>query len=120
MLYTVTAFDAQLWAIPMLWKDGEGTMLSVGAANNIMTEQQLVSTKARPDSSISEFYIANPVDGNSESVEGLFNLFRVFYDELSLSMLVDHWAQIGAEDQLVSGTGTVHECLKMLETFENA
>merc|ERR1719273_1658880 len=76
-------------------------MIPVGASNNIMSTRSLNSTKARPDSSIPELYIVNPVDGNSESVEGLFNLFRVFYDDVSLDMLVTHWMEIGAEDQLL-------------------
>jgi len=97
----VTAFGDQLWSIPMLWKDGEGTMVPVGAENNIMSDAQLVSTKARPDSSVSEYYLVNPVDGVSESEQGLSNYFRVFYDEMSLNMLLDHWTEIGAQDQML-------------------
>ena len=76
-------------------------MVPVGATNNIMTERQLISTKARPDSSIPEYYLANPVDGQSESIQGLFNLFRVFYDDFSFEMILDHWTEIGVQDQLL-------------------
>jgi len=96
----VNAFDGQLWDIPMLWMDGEGTVLPV-VDDNIMSQRQLVSIKARPDSSISEFYVVNPVDAQSESTQGLFNLFRVFYDDFSFGLLVDHWMELGPENQLL-------------------
>ena len=95
----VSAFENQLWTVPMLWRDAEGQIIVIdGTTNNLMTVRQLNSTKARITDG-PEFYLVNPIDGGSEIEEGLFSFFRVYYDDFSLQLLVDNWSLLGKQDQ---------------------
>ena len=61
----VGTFAAQLWDVPMLWRDSEGQVLLV-APNNIMATRNLSVTIART-SEAAEFYLVNPVDGDGDT-----------------------------------------------------
>ena len=69
-------FAAQLWDVPMLWRDSEGQVLPV-APNNIMTTRNLSVTIAR----------------TSEAPDGDTGL--------SFQLLTENWQSIGSEDKFV-------------------
>eukprot|EP01083_Nonionella_stella_P223867 797368_1 len=97
----INNFASQIWRVPMIWRDANGDIFEIdGTENDIMIERELQSTKARiiREDGV-EFYLVNPVDGGTTTGDGLFNFYRVFYDDLSFELLVNNWLHIGGEDQ---------------------
>jgi aminopeptidase N len=92
----VDSFSEQTWRVPMFWRDAEGGLIEIaGTVDGMMLEAELTSTNPRPD-----FYLVNPIDGDPQKAdEGLFNFFRVQYDDFSMQLLMDNWLEVGKLNQ---------------------
>ncbi len=101
LFFLVDSFANQLWSVPMLWIDANGDRIEIEDSEKyILTDRDIEFRIERAEFGDIEFYLANPVDRDSV-LDGLFNFYRVKYDDFSFQLLIDNWLYIGTENQFV-------------------